>query len=130
MAIHIGDKIAQIAKEKRFSASELARQIQTSPQNMRMIFQRKSMDTALLLKISKAMNHNFFVYYVKEFGGNTYDSNPRPVSYTRVEERRETYNTKHSTRQQLEEKITQLERENELLREIHELHQIIKEKEQ
>jgi hypothetical protein len=63
MQLHIGEKIREKAKEKRIGPSELGRMISTSKQNIYSIFRRKTIDTELLLKLSAALEFDFFQYY-------------------------------------------------------------------
>jgi transcriptional regulator with XRE-family HTH domain len=64
MGIHIGEKIRLRAKELRIGPTELARQISTSKQNVYGIYKRESIDTELLQKLSRALNQDFFYYYI------------------------------------------------------------------
>lgn len=61
--MHIGEKIKARVKELRMGPTELARQIRTSKQNVYGIYQRSSIDTDLLAKLSKVLEFDFFVYY-------------------------------------------------------------------
>lgn len=63
MAIHIGEKIKQRAKELRIGATELGKLINTSKQNIYGIYKRKSIDSEMLRKLSKALNYDFFLFY-------------------------------------------------------------------
>ncbi len=64
--IHIGHLIeAQLRRDER-SVSWLARQIPCTRNHVYKIFQKISLDTALLLRISKVMHFNFFQYYAAE----------------------------------------------------------------
>ena len=63
MAIHIGEKIKQRAKELRIGSTELGKLINTSKQNIYGIFKRKSIDSEILRKLSKALDFDFFQYY-------------------------------------------------------------------
>ena len=64
MKVHIGEKIKARAKELRIGPTELAKTINTSKQNIYGIFKRESIDTALLEKISKALDFDFFTLYI------------------------------------------------------------------
>lgn len=64
MEIHIGEIIKNKARELRIGPTELGEKINTSKQNVYGIYKRKSIDTDLLRKISNALGHNFFSYYV------------------------------------------------------------------
>lgn len=65
MAIHIGSKVQERARELRIGATELGKKINTTKQNIYGIFKRRSLDTDLLLKLSKALDQDFFLYYSK-----------------------------------------------------------------
>jgi DNA-binding Xre family transcriptional regulator len=63
MAVHIGSKIKQITAKKGVNITEFSRRINTSRENVYGIFKRKTIDTGLLEKISKILEHDFFQYY-------------------------------------------------------------------
>ena len=56
-------------KDQR-SVSWLAREIHCTRNNVYKVFNKPSLDSNLILKISKAMNFNFFQYYTAEFLSN------------------------------------------------------------
>ena len=58
--MHIGQLIAQEMHRQERSPSWLARHICCDRTNVYKIFQRESIDTSLLMRISKALNRNFF----------------------------------------------------------------------
>ncbi len=60
MDLHIGKLIKTIARKRGISQVELAKLINTSKQNIQNIFMRSSIDTNLLIKLSLALNYNFF----------------------------------------------------------------------
>jgi DNA-binding Xre family transcriptional regulator len=64
MKIHIGEKIKTRAKELRIGPTELGKTINTSKQNIYGIYKRESIDTALLEKLCKALNFDFFSFYI------------------------------------------------------------------
>lgn len=65
--IHIGHLIqAQLKADKR-SVGWLSREIGCTRNHVYKIFNRPSLDADLILKISFAMNFNFFQYYTAEF---------------------------------------------------------------
>ncbi len=66
MAINIGERIRLRAKELRIGPTELGKLINTSKQNVYGIYKRKSIDTEMLRKLSKALNCDFFQYYHNE----------------------------------------------------------------
>jgi transcriptional regulator with XRE-family HTH domain len=61
--LHIGKKIQEVVNEKGMSDAEFGRRISTSRQNVSYIYTRSSIDTQKLLDISKALDHDFFMYY-------------------------------------------------------------------
>jgi hypothetical protein len=66
MSVHIGEKIRQRTKQLRIGPTELGRLINTSKQNVNGIFKRRSIDSDLLKKLSKALEYDFFQYYLSE----------------------------------------------------------------
>ncbi len=61
--MRIGEKVAARAKELRIGPTELARRIKSSKQNVYNIFQRRSIDTDLLARLSKVLDYDFFQFY-------------------------------------------------------------------
>lgn len=61
--IHIGRLIKQKLLEQERSGAWLARKINTSPSNVSKILTKEYLDTGLLLRISKALNYDFFAIY-------------------------------------------------------------------
>lgn len=57
--MHIGNHIKQIFSEQGRKVSWLATRLCCDRRNIYKIFQRESIDTALLAKISALLNHNF-----------------------------------------------------------------------
>jgi DNA-binding Xre family transcriptional regulator len=64
MKIHIGEKIKERSKELRIGPTELAKIVSTSKQNIYGIFKRESIDSSLLQKFCKALNYDFFTFYI------------------------------------------------------------------
>lgn len=64
--IHIGQRIQEQLKADRRSVSWLATQIPCTRNHLYKIFKKDSIDCALLLRISQAMQFNFFRYYAAE----------------------------------------------------------------
>lgn len=61
--LHIGRLIKeQLLKQER-SGAWLARKINTAPSNVSKILTKEHLDTGLLLRISKALNYDFFAFY-------------------------------------------------------------------
>jgi hypothetical protein len=67
MKIHIGKQIKVRLLETGMSKSEFARRINKTSQNVYDIFDRKTIDTGLLIKISAVLDYNFFELYIEEF---------------------------------------------------------------
>ena len=65
--IHIGHLIREQLKADDRSVSWLAREIHCTRNNLYKIFNKPSLDGDLILKISVAMNFNFFQYYTAGF---------------------------------------------------------------
>jgi len=62
--VHIGNVIKTKVEESDFSFSSFASQIGIQRQNIdRTIFEKKSIDTDMLLQISNVLNFDFFQYY-------------------------------------------------------------------
>jgi transcriptional regulator with XRE-family HTH domain len=64
MSFHIGKLINDQLKKVGMTKSEFARRVTSSPQTIHYILKRKSIDTALLQKISKTLNYDFFQHYL------------------------------------------------------------------
>lgn len=58
--IHIGNEIEKELRRQERGAAWLARKIHCNRQNIYDIFKRKSIDTALLQRISCVLGHDFF----------------------------------------------------------------------
>ena len=65
--LHIGRLIQEQLRKDQRSVGWLSRQIPCSRNHVYKIFAKPSLDSDLLLKISNAMNYNFFQYYTAEF---------------------------------------------------------------
>lgn len=65
--IHIGQLIKQELQRQERSVAWLARKINCERPNMYYIFSQPSINTELLLRISIALKHNFFLYYTDAF---------------------------------------------------------------
>ncbi len=68
--IHIGNIIKQELEKQERTIVWLAKKLKCDHSNIYSIFRRESMDTDLLLRISIALNVNFFQYYVHEYEEN------------------------------------------------------------
>ena len=69
--IHIGKQIKEVFEKKGFTVAEFARRINKSRENVYSIFKRKTLDTGLLLTISKILEYDFFIIYVSSNTNNT-----------------------------------------------------------
>ncbi len=63
MHIHIGKHIELVLRQQGRSISWFAGQICCERTNVYSIFRRESIDTDLLLRISKCLDYNFFKFY-------------------------------------------------------------------
>ena len=63
MAIHIGKTIEHVLREQGRSVSWFAKQICCERTNVYSIFRRSSIDTDLLMRISKILSYDFFEEY-------------------------------------------------------------------
>ena len=61
--VHIGKTIKEVMESQERTPTWLARIINCERTNIYYIFQQSSINTELLLKISIALNHDFFSYY-------------------------------------------------------------------
>ena len=64
--IHIGQLIHEQLRKDQRSVGWLAREIHCTRNHLYKVFRKSSLDTDLLLRISKAMQFNFFQYYTAE----------------------------------------------------------------
>lgn len=78
--MHIGEKVRARAKELRIGPTELGRMIKTSKQNVYGIYLRESIDTALLQKLGKALEFDFFTYY---YSAKDHASGENPSVYVK-----------------------------------------------
>ena len=65
--IHIGHIIQAQLKTDQRSVGWLAREIGCTRNHVYKIFNKSSLDSDLIFRISKAMNFNFFQYYTMAF---------------------------------------------------------------
>lgn len=66
--LHIGHLIKTVFDESGMSVSEFARQIHLERSTIYGIFERPSIDSVLLARISLALNHNFLSDVEQHFG--------------------------------------------------------------
>lgn len=70
MMINIGEEIREIVRQRGKSITWLAKQINCSRVNIYKIFERSSIDTNTLLRISDALDYDFFAVYSKKLEEN------------------------------------------------------------
>lgn len=61
--IHIGKLIENELRRQERTVSWFARNLYCERANIYHIFKRQSLDTELLMRISRLLDHNFFSYY-------------------------------------------------------------------
>ena len=67
--VNIGEIIKQKLKERRKTVVWLAREMSCSRTNIYKIFEKSSIDTAELLRISSILEYDFFAVYSEQLGG-------------------------------------------------------------
>jgi transcriptional regulator with XRE-family HTH domain len=84
MSKNIGALIKKALKERGMPVTEFARRINYSRENVYSIFRRKSIDTALLTKISKVLDVDFTFYLLPPADANSAsDQKFQPYKKTR-----------------------------------------------
>jgi plasmid maintenance system antidote protein VapI len=63
MSIIIGEEIKKVVKERRVTVAWLAHEIGCHRTNIYRIFNSASIDTDILLRLSKVLHYNFFNLY-------------------------------------------------------------------
>lgn len=69
MQVHIGKKIKERTRELGIRPVDLAERLNTSKQNMYGIFKRTSVDTDMLIQLSKLLDYDFFACFQKNKPG-------------------------------------------------------------
>ncbi|HJB72273.1 MAG TPA: XRE family transcriptional regulator [Candidatus Barnesiella merdigallinarum] len=64
--MHIGNRIRDILKEREQSVVWLAHQLSYSRTNIYKLFDKSTIDTGVLLRISLILRHDFFTEYSNE----------------------------------------------------------------
>jgi len=64
MSVHIGKLIKETLKKKNIDVVDFANKINYTRGNAYKIFNKKSIDTDLLFKISKVLDENLFFHYI------------------------------------------------------------------
>ncbi|MBC7864245.1 MAG: hypothetical protein IAF38_14805 [Bacteroidia bacterium] len=60
--VHIGKKVKEVLGQSRFNVTEFAAKINKTRTVVYDIFERQTMDTGLLMKIGKVLDHDFLSY--------------------------------------------------------------------
>lgn len=66
MAVHIGKEIQRVMEQRGVSVVRLARDYGCSRIHMYRIFEKASLDTAMLMRFSMLLGHDFFQLYSDE----------------------------------------------------------------
>lgn len=105
-SVHIGKKIKEVLSKSPMTVVDFAEKINKTRTVVYDIFKRDSVDSVLLNKISRVLNHNFFIYY----------------SADSVKEEKSVYNVKEDPLKQLmlelkesRRELDELKKRNELL---------------
>lgn len=69
--IHIGKVIEKVLRDQGRTVTWFARSLYCDRTNVYKIFQRESVDSEMLYRISKILAHDFFKYYSKELEEDT-----------------------------------------------------------
>ena len=80
MKIEIGQKIREVFEASNLKLTDFADQLGTVRQNVYRIFKKSHLDSGLLLKISRVLNHNFFQYYQLPGEGDSPSPQPKEQS--------------------------------------------------
>jgi len=73
--VNVGEIIRGVVESKHLSKAEFAKSVGIARQNIeKTVFQKRSLDTELLCRISEVLECNFFNYYLTEnCSNNKYD---------------------------------------------------------
>ena len=72
--VHIGQLIEEELHKQERSVTWFAKKLCYERTNVYSIFKRESIDTALLVRISQILHHNFFIYYNEEITKRDFNS--------------------------------------------------------
>lgn len=72
--VHIGKLIEQELRRQERSVTWFASKLYCDRTNVYSIFKRESIDTALLMRISDVLHHDFFQYYNAEMSKRDFSS--------------------------------------------------------
>jgi transcriptional regulator with XRE-family HTH domain len=74
MSLKIGSKIKEVFDSKQIKLKDFANNIGIARQNIYRIFEKDSIDTDLLTKISTELNHDFFQYFRNDNSSEAIDA--------------------------------------------------------
>ncbi len=80
--LHIGHMVKSVFDNSGLSVAEFARRIHYERTNVYKIFNRRSIDVELLVKISEILNHNFLADVMKYHGFETKTVNKLSLNIT------------------------------------------------
>lgn len=80
--LHIGHMVKSVFDESGLSVAEFARRIHCERTNVYKIFNRRSIDVELLVKISEILNHNFLADVMNHHGFETKTVNKLSLNIT------------------------------------------------
>ena len=87
LGFHVGNLIISFLKKSNIPQAHLARELSMATSNVNRLLKRDSMETNLILEISKKLNHNFFA----DISGDVQEGKPysliHPQIGKRIEER-------------------------------------------
>ena len=75
--VHIGKEIRKKLKEQRHTVVWFAHQLSCSRTNIYKIFEKPNLDTALLMRISLILDHDFFIHFSNQYAIQRLE--PEPV---------------------------------------------------
>ncbi len=114
MEVHIGQRIETVLKSKGMTVTAFADQIGYSRRNVYVIFKRSHIDTELLERIGKVLDHDFFQYFFtnKTAEPQAFQEEGGPLEYYRKKNKEYKQQLDKLTRE-----VAYLTEINELLRE-------------
>jgi DNA-binding Xre family transcriptional regulator len=120
--MHIGEKIAEVLRQKHMTKQELGRSLGMSGSAATYLTTRPTIDVETLHKIGTVVNYNFFRYYpVEEVQGTGDGSTPLTAGDKAVEELKAKLMEKDRIILALKREVTLMKQENEYLKKINDL---------
>ena len=110
--IHIGKKIREVLSQKAISIVEFADKINKTRTVVYDIFKRDSIDSLLLSKISRVLEHDFFTYYNPERIENNKTFKEKESSYLK---KKDQVIVLQLELEEAKRKLTEIQKQNELL---------------